>query len=69
MERNGEKSLAKVSDIIAGICVVLALLLAIFSTPVMEIIGDILLLLIEIFLFIVIVGTAIYGQRISRSSG
>lgn len=69
IERNGEKSLAEVSDIIAGTCVVLALLLAIFSTTVMEIIGDFLLLLIEIGLLIVIIGTALYGQRISRSSG
>ena len=69
IERNGEKSLAEVSDIIAGICVVLALLLAIFSTPVMAIIGALFLLLIEIGLLVVIIGTAIYGQRISRSSG
>jgi hypothetical protein len=64
-----KRSLAEITDYIAGICVVIALVLAIFSTPVMEIIGDFLLLLIEIVLLIVIIGTAIYGQRISRSSG
>ena len=69
IERNGEKSLAEVSDIIAGICVALALLLAIFSRDVMDLIGNFLLLLIEIALLVVIIGTALYGQRISRSSG
>jgi hypothetical protein len=61
--------LAENSDIIAGVCVVLALLLAIFSTPVMNEIGELLLFLIEIGLLIVIVATAIYGQRISKSRG
>jgi hypothetical protein len=61
--------LAEITDLIAGICVVLALLLAIFSTPVMDVIGDLLLLLIEIALLVVIIGTAIYGQRISKSRG
>jgi predicted membrane channel-forming protein YqfA (hemolysin III family) len=61
--------LAENSDIIAGVCVVLALLLAIFSTPVMDAIGELFLFLIEIGLLILIVATAIYGQRTSRSRG
>lgn len=61
--------MAGISDYIAGICVVLAVVLAIFSTPVMEITGNTLLLLIEVALFVVIVGTALYGQRITRSRG
>ncbi|PWI48932.1 hypothetical protein CEE45_04170 [Candidatus Heimdallarchaeota archaeon B3_Heim] len=61
--------MAENSDIIAGVCVVLALLLAIYSTPVMDAIGELLLFLIEIGLLILIVVTAIYGQRMSRSRG
>ncbi|MHA2096532.1 MAG: hypothetical protein ACW98F_18075 [Candidatus Hodarchaeales archaeon] len=61
--------MAENSDIIAGSCVVLALLLAIFSTDVMDAIGELPLFLIEVGLLILIVATAIYGQRMSRSRG
>ncbi|MHA2224084.1 MAG: hypothetical protein ACXAC8_02695 [Candidatus Hodarchaeales archaeon] len=60
--------MADLSDIIAGVCVVLAVVLAIFSNYIMEeLIGELMLFLIEIGLLVVIIGTAIYGQRITTS--
>lgn len=61
--------MAEIADILAGLFVVLALVIAIYSTPIKNEIGELPLFLIEAFLFIGIIAIAIYGQRISRSRG
>jgi hypothetical protein len=66
----------EIPDIIASILVVLALIIAILSTPIRNTIGDIMgstgtgdlvLLAIEAILFIGIIAIAIYGQTYSRT--
>ncbi len=62
--------MAEFGNIIAGGCVLLAVVLAIFGTYIMDSIGELgelTLFLIEIILLVVIIGTAIYGQRITTS--
>ncbi len=63
-------------DIIASILVVLALVIAILSTPIRSAFGDIMgstgtgdlaLFAIEVILFIGIIAVAIYGQTYSRT--
>ncbi|MHA2364936.1 MAG: hypothetical protein ACXAC7_13350 [Candidatus Hodarchaeales archaeon] len=59
--------MAEIGDIIAGICVILAVLIAIYSVDLKKEIGEVPLFLIEVGLFVGIIAIAIYGQRISRS--
>ncbi len=61
--------MTEIGDIVAVVCVILAVIIAILSTTLKDIFGELLLLAIEVILLIVIIGTAIYGQRISRPSG
>ena len=66
----------EIPDIIASILVVLALIIAILSTPIRKAVGDLMgstgtgdlvLLAIEAILFIGIIAIAIYGQTYSRT--
>jgi len=64
----------ELADIIALICVILAVLLAIFSAPIRESlldmlgpIADVVIFVILAGLLIIVIGAAIYGQRISRA--
>ena len=61
-------------DLIAVICVILAVVLAIFSTTIrdsfLDTLGpmaDIIIFVIEAGLLIIVIGAAIYGQTISRA--
>lgn len=54
-------------DIAVAILVILAVVMAIFSQNLKDVIGELLLFLIEIVLLIGIIGIAIYGQTISRT--
>ncbi|MFX0086035.1 MAG: hypothetical protein ACFFAU_10185 [Candidatus Hodarchaeota archaeon] len=54
-------------DIAVAILVILAVAMAIFSQNLKDVIGELLLFLIEIVLLIGIIGIAIYGQTISRT--
>lgn len=58
----------EITDILAAILVVLALLIAIFSTDIRNALNnDLLLFIIELSLFIGVIALAIIGQTISRS--
>ena len=59
--------MAEIPNVVTIIIAVLAVLIAIFSTPLRRDFGDVVLFLVEISLFIAIVLIAIYGQKISRA--
>ncbi|MHA2339686.1 MAG: hypothetical protein ACXACX_20455 [Candidatus Hodarchaeales archaeon] len=59
--------MAEIVNLIAGFCVVLAVLIAILSTSLKNAIGELPLFLIEAALLVIIIGLAVYGQNISRS--
>jgi hypothetical protein len=59
--------MAEIVNLVAGLCVILAVIIAILSTSLKDIIGEIPLFLIEAALLVVIIGLAVYGQNISRN--
>ena len=59
--------MAETVNIIATICVILAVLIAILSPSLVTDIGELPLFLIEVGLLITIIVMAIYGQNISRN--
>lgn len=59
----------ELGDIIAGIMVILAVILAILSQDLKPVIGELLLFIIEIVLLIGVIAIAIFGQSLSRIKG
>ena len=64
-----EESKLEILDVIVLILVILAVLMAIFSGMLIEIIGELLLLIIEVAMFVGVIFIAIFGQKISKSKG
>ena len=59
----------EILDVIVLILVILAVLMAIFSGMLIEIIGELPLLIIEVAMFVGVIFIAIFGQKISKSKG
>ena len=57
----------EILDVIVLILVISAVVMAIFSGALIDMIGELPLLIIEVAMFVGIIFIAIYGQTISRS--
>ena len=57
----------EIRDVIVLILVISAVVMAIFSGMIIDMIGELPLLIIEVSMFVGVIFIAIYGQTISRS--